>query len=501
RVIYLNKEDAFAAQCLEAIKDGIKLADKQIDDNAQAYFSSKEEMTDLFADLPGALEQTVKIADACEVEIPFGRRLLPKYPVPDGQSASQYLNELCYKGLEEAGVSKKTIYVDRLTYELETIKKMGFCDYFLIVWDFMKFAKDRNILTGPGRGSAAGSLVAYVLGITTVDPLEHGLLFERFLNPERVTMPDIDLDFPDHRRDEVIRYVVNKYGALHAAQIVTFGTLSAKAVIRDVARVFGLTSKELEQLSKMIPSRPGLTLQQQYRESTRFREWVHQTAEHEKIYQTALTLEGLPRHTSTHAAGMVITEEPLTELVAIQEGHDGVLLTQFPMDALEELGLLKIDLLGLRNLSVLERMIDSIYYVEGKRLTLQNIPLQNEETFHLLGEGKTTGIFQLESEGMRNVLKKLQPNRFEDIVAVNALYRPGPMESIPLYVDRKHGRQPVHYPHPHLKDILETTYGVLIYQEQIMQIASRLAGFSLGEADLLRRAVSKKKKDVLNSER
>ncbi|WP_231603518.1 DNA polymerase III subunit alpha [Bacillus sp. FJAT-27231] len=501
RVTYLNKEDAFAVQCLEAIKDGVKLADKQIDDNNQAYLSSKEEMANLFADLPDALEQTEKIAQVCEVDISFGRRLLPKYPLPDHQSASDYLRELCYKGLEKVGASTEKAYVDRLEYELETIEKMEFCDYFLIVWDFMKFAKERVILTGPGRGSAAGSLVAYVLGITTVDPLEYGLLFERFLNPERVTMPDIDLDFPDHRRDEVIRYVVNKYGSLHAAQIITFGTLSAKAVIRDVARVFGFTSKELEQLSKMIPSRPGLTLQQHYTDSVRFREWVNETNEHEKVYQTALTLEGLPRHTSTHAAGMVITDQPLTELVPIQEGHDGVLLTQFPMDALEELGLLKIDLLGLRNLSVLERMLDSIYYIEGKRLTLQNIPLQNKETFQLLGEGKTTGIFQLESEGMRNVLKKLQPNHFEDIVAVNALYRPGPMESIPLYIERKHGHQPVHYPHPDLQAILEPTYGVLIYQEQIMQIASRLAGFSLGEADLLRRAVSKKKKDVLNSER
>lgn len=500
RVTYLNEEEAFAVQCLEAIRDGVKLADKQIDDNNQAYLSSKEKMAQLFADLPDALAQTVKIANECKVDIPLGRRLLPKYPLPEGQSASQYLEQLCHKGLEEIGASGKPSYAERLSYELETIKKMGFCDYFLIVWDFMKFAKDNHILTGPGRGSAAGSLVAYVLGITTVDPLEHGLLFERFLNPERVTMPDIDLDFPDHRRDEVIRYVADKYGTLHAAQIITFGTLSAKAVIRDIARVFGLSSKELEQLSKIIPSRPGVTLKQQYADSDRFREWVHQTGEHEKIYQTALTLEGLPRHTSTHAAGMVITEEPLTELVAVQEGHDHVLLTQFPMDALEELGLLKIDLLGLRNLTILERMIDSIYYVEGKRLDLQNIPLQNKETFQLLGEGKTTGIFQLESAGMRNVLMKLQPNRFEDIVAVNALYRPGPMESIPRYIERKHGRQPVHYPHPDLKDILEPTYGVLIYQEQIMQIASKFAGFSLGEADLLRRAVSKKKKDVLDSE-
>ncbi|MFK2824648.1 DNA polymerase III subunit alpha [Bacillus sp. B190/17] len=501
RVTYLNREDAFAVQCLEAIRDGVKLGDKHIDENDRAYFSSKEEMSELFADLPQALEQTMRVAEACEVNLSFDRRLLPKYPIPNGQSAASYLTELCRSGLEEAGVLGQPAYENRLVYELQTIERMGFCDYFLIVWDFMKFAKDEHILTGPGRGSAAGSLVAYALGITTVDPLEHDLLFERFLNPERVSMPDIDLDFPDHRRDEVIRYVANRYGALHAAQIITFGTLSAKAVMRDIARVFGFSAKELERLSRLIPSRPGLTLSQHYEEAGNFREWVCETDVHEKVYKLALILEGLPRHTSTHAAGMVITEEPLTELVAIQEGSDGVFLTQFPMDTLEDLGLLKIDLLGLRNLTIVERMMDSIYYAEGKRVTLQNIPLQNEETFRLLGEGKTTGIFQLESEGMRKVLMRLKPNRFEDIVAVNALYRPGPMEHIPLYIERKHGHRPIDYPHPDLRDILEPTYGVLIYQEQIMQIASKLAGFSLGEADLLRRAVSKKNKDVLDSER
>lgn len=501
QVAYIEKDDAFALQCLEAIRDGEQLTDRMIDDHQRAYFTSQQEMAEWFADIPEALQRTSEIAAACEVELSFGRPLLPHFPYTGGKPAGVFLQELCLKGLEEAGLVHQSEYRERLLYELNIIERMGFSDYFLIVWDFMKFARERQILTGPGRGSAAGSLVAYVLHITTVDPLEYGLLFERFLNPERVSMPDIDLDFPDHRRDEVIQYISEKYGSLHAAQIITFGTLSAKAVMRDVARTFGFSTKELEQLSKMIPTRLGIKLQQVYEESEKFRAWIEASSNHEKLYKTALTLEGLPRHTSTHAAGMVITEQPLTDLIAIQEGHEQTFLTQFPMDILEQLGLLKIDLLGLRNLTILERILESIYYSEGKKLNLKNIPLQDNKTFQLLGEGRTTGIFQLESEGMRKVLTRLQPSHFEDIVAVNALYRPGPMENIPAYIDRKHGRKPVEYPHSDIKEILEPTYGVLIYQEQIIQIASKFAGFSLGEADLLRRAVSKKKRDVLDAER
>nr|WP_100331832.1 DNA polymerase III subunit alpha [Bacillus xiapuensis] len=501
RVRYLTKDEAFAYQCLQAIRDGEKLSGSEPDGEPSHYLTSADEMAALFPDEAEALARTAHVAEACDVELPFGRRLLPKYPHTGEKSSSECLKALCIKGLEEAGVASNPEYQQRLHYELETIERMGFSDYFLIVWDFMSFARNEGILTGPGRGSAAGSLVAYALGITAVDPLRYGLLFERFLNPERVTMPDIDLDFPDHRRDEVIQYVARTYGELHAAQIVTFGTLSAKAVMRDVARVFGFSAKEMDRLSGLLPSRPGCTLEQAYTESAALREWAGQTDRNQKLFQTALILEGLPRHTSTHAAGMVITEQPLTELIAIQEGHEGVFLTQFPMDTLEELGLLKIDLLGLRNLTLLERILKSIAYSAGKKIDLKNIPLQDRETFRLLGEGKTAGIFQLESDGMRKVLMKLQPTHFEDIVAVNALYRPGPMENIPAYIDRKHGRKPVEFPHPDLKDILEPTYGVLIYQEQIMQIASRLAGFSLGEADLLRRAVSKKKREVLEKER
>lgn len=501
RVTHLHREEAFALRCLKAIRDGEKLSDGQTESDSGSYFASPEEAAAWFLDEPEVLQETARLAEECQVDLAFGRHLLPKYPLSGGQTASAYLKDICRKAMKQAGTEGEPAYEQRLSYELKIIEEMGFSDYFLIVWDFMSFAKEQRILTGPGRGSAAGSLVAYLLGITSVDPIKYGLLFERFLNPARISMPDIDLDFPDHRRDEVIRYIGRKFGKLHAAQIITFGTLSAKAVMRDIARVFHFSTKDLEELSRVLSARGGPTLQQQYRESARFRDWVHRSEKHQKIYETALLLEGLPRHTSTHAAGMVITDEPLTELTAVQAGHDDLYLTQFPMDALEELGLLKIDLLGLRNLTILERILDSIYYAEGKKLSLQNIPLQDEATFQLLGEGNTTGIFQMESEGMRRVLKSLKPNRFEDIVAVNALYRPGPMESIPLYIERKHGKKPVAYPHPDLQKILEPTYGVLIYQEQIMRIASEFAGFSLGEADLLRRAVSKKNREVLQQER
>jgi DNA polymerase-3 subunit alpha len=327
------------------------------------------------------------------------------------------------------------------------------------------------------------------------------LLFERFLNPERVTMPDIDTDIPDNRRDEVIEYVVGKYGQLHVAQIVTFGTMAAKASLRDVGRVFGLNSKELEQLSRLIPSRLGIDLSTAYKESTQLQTYVKENSFNQRLFRTALKLEGLPRHTSTHAAGVVLSEKPLVELIPIQSGHNQVYLTQYSMEYLEELGLLKMDFLGLRNLTLIDTILKSISRVSREKLNLDAIPLNDQATYELLSRGETSGIFQLESEGMKKVLTRLKPTRFEDIVAVNALYRPGPMENIPLFIDRKHGLQPVIYPHPDLKPILENTYGVIVYQEQIMQIASQMAGFSLGEADLLRRAVSKKKKEVLDLER
>ncbi|OCA91370.1 DNA polymerase III subunit alpha [Bacillus sp. FJAT-27225] len=502
-VYYLEKEDSLAHECLLAIRDGAKLQD---DDRATLqgegyYLKDPVEMAKQFSDFPEALENTIEIAGKCSVEFEFGKFHMPKYPLPEGTSPDQELKRICLKGLKERHSTFGGEYQERLRYELAVIKNMNFSDYFLIVWDFMKYARDNGILTGPGRGSAAGSLVAYSLYITDVDPLEHGLLFERFLNPERITMPDIDIDFPDHRRDEVIAYVADKYGELHVAQIATFGTLAAKAALRDVGRAFGLNTKELDQLSKAIPSRNGITLEEAFRESSRLREIVNENPMYQKLFDTAKKLEGLPRHTSTHAAGVVITGSQLVDLIPIQHGHNGVYLTQYSMEHLEEIGMLKMDFLGLRNLSLLETIAASIRKDTGKQLDIKSLPLNDGKTFELLAQGETTGIFQLESEGMRKVLVRLKPTRFEDIVAVNALYRPGPMENIPLFIDRKHGREKTTYPHKVLEPILEPTYGVIVYQEQIMQIASAMAGFSLGEADLLRRAVSKKKKDVLDKER
>ncbi|MBS4199959.1 DNA polymerase III subunit alpha [Bacillus sp. FJAT-49732] len=502
-VRFLEKKDSFAYTCLKAIRDGEKLSnfDELTGEESEYYFKSQQEMAELFSDMPEALENTLKIVDDCNVMIKTHQELLPKYPIPDGETAEELLKSLCFAGLKDRVARSDKRYIDRLNYELQIIGKMGFDDYFLIVWDFMKFSREQAILTGPGRGSAAGSLVSYVLGITDVDPIEHGLLFERFLNPERVSMPDIDIDFPDHRRDEVIEYVMNKYGKLHVAQILTFGTFATRAAIRDTARVFGMNTKELDQLSRLIPSRFGSNLAQAYKESDGLKAFVNESDLNRKLYETALKIEGLPRHTSTHAAGVIISEKPLTDIIPIQGDESSTFLTQFPMEDLEEIGLLKMDFLGLRNLSLLERIVKSIEIRIGKKINPKEIPFYDEKTFAMLRKGDTTGIFQLESEGMRKVLRELGPTEFEDIVAVNALYRPGPMENIPEYIARKHGKKEVHFLHSDLKHILELTYGVIVYQEQIMQIASVMAGFTLGEADLLRRAVSKKKKEVLDQER
>jgi DNA polymerase III subunit alpha len=503
QVFYLLQEDALAHESLLAIKNGDKLQDEHREklESDQYYFKSSEEMVDLFSDTPQVLENTIRIANECNLSLQFNQQHLPKFPTGNSHTADSLLEEICLSGLEARYPNPSSLYQERLNYELKIIKNMKFSDYFLIVWDFMKFARENDILTGPGRGSAAGSLVAYVLQITDVDPIEHELLFERFLNPERISMPDIDIDFPDHSRDEVIRYVARKYGELHVAQIVTFGTLAAKAALRDVGRVFGLNSKELDQLSRLVPSQLGISLKSAYQESEGLRRFVKESPLHEKLFNTAQRLEGLPRHTSTHAAGVIISEEPLVQVIPIQTGHQDVFLTQYSMEYLEDVGLLKMDFLGLRNLSLLESILTNIKKGLGKRVDIKSLPLNDQATFDLLSNGDTTGIFQLESDGMRKVLMRLKPSQFEDIVAVNALYRPGPMENIPLYIERKHGLKPIEYPHPDLKSILEKTYGVIVYQEQIMQIASKLAGFSLGEADLLRRAVGKKKKEVLDKER
>lgn len=503
QVHYLDREDAFSHECLLAIKNGEKLQDDDRTrlESDQYYLKTGDEMVEYISEYPESLENTLHIAERCNVVLELNKQHLPKYPVESGSTADEYLERICLEGMKKRFSNPQEEYFNRLQYELAVIKRMKFSDYFLIVWDFMKYARDHQILTGPGRGSAAGSLVAYVLQITDVDPIEHQLLFERFLNPERISMPDIDIDFPDHRRDEVIEYVAKKYGELHVAQIVTFGTLATKAALRDVGRAFGLNPKELDQLSKLVPSRLGVNLLNAYKESEPLRKFISQSELNKRLFETAVKLEGLPRHTSTHAAGVVISEVPLVQMVPIQLGHNNVYLTQYSMEHLDDVGLLKMDFLGLRNLSLIETILESIQRKTGKKIDIRSIPLNDPQTYALLARGETTGIFQLESEGMRKVLMRLVPSGFEDIVAVNALYRPGPMENIPLFIDRKHGREKVFYPHPDLEPILANTYGVIVYQEQIMQIAAKMAGFSLGEADLLRRAVSKKQKDVLDRER
>ncbi|SDY57847.1 DNA polymerase III subunit alpha [Bacillus sp. 166amftsu] len=502
-VRYVNQSDALVQECLLSVQSGTKMTDPDRPrlKTDQYYLKSAVEMQALFSHEEEAVQNTVHIAERCRVEIPFHVNQLPKFSVPSNETSDAYLRRICNEGLKQRYRTVQDVHRKRLEHELEVISRMGFSDYFLIVWDFMKYAHEHDILTGPGRGSAAGSLVSYVLEITDIDPIEYDLLFERFLNPERVTLPDIDIDFPDIRRDEMIRYVKDKYGQLRVAQIVTFGTLAAKAAIRDIARVMGLPPRDIDIFSKLIPSKLGITLKEAYEESRSLREFVQGNLLHERVFEIAKRVEGLPRHTSIHAAGVIMSQEPLTGSVAIQEGHNDVYVTQYPAEVLEELGLLKMDFLGLRNLTLLENILNFIVTKTGKQIDIRNLPLEDEKTFQLLGKGDTTGVFQLESGGMRNVLRSLKPNEFEDIVAVNALYRPGPMEQIPTFIESKHGKRQIHYLHADLKPILKSTYGVIVYQEQIMQIASQLAGFSLGEADLLRRAVSKKNREILDQER
>ncbi|OIJ12404.1 DNA polymerase III subunit alpha [Anaerobacillus alkalilacustris] len=502
QVMYVSKEDALAHKCLLAIDQGTTLHELQGAFQTEEYYlKPKDEMIELFSYIPDAIINSQKIADSCNVELVLGGQALPKYPLEEGKNPKDYLRELCFQGLQKRYTDITKDVESRLQYELEIIDQMQFNEYFLIVWDFMKFAQDQGMITGPGRGSAAGSLVAYVLNITNVDPIKYDLLFERFLNPERITMPDIDIDFPDTRREEVIDYVYQKYGKNHVAQIITFGTLAAKAALRDVGKVIGLPLKQIDNIAKLIPSRPNLTIDEAVKETPVLQKQIQQNEEIREWFRLARRVEGLPRHASTHAAGIIISKDRLTDKVPLQKGHSDVLLTQYPMTILEEVGLLKMDFLGLRNLSFIEEIINHINKMEDKRIDINTIPLNDNKTFQLLGKGDTTGVFQLESPGMRRVLANLKPTEFEDIVAVNALYRPGPMENIPLYIEGKHKKRQVTYLHKDLKPILEKTYGVIIYQEQIMQIASKMAGFSLGEADILRRAVSKKNLETLEEQR
>ncbi|MEO3944012.1 DNA polymerase III subunit alpha [Gorillibacterium sp. CAU 1737] len=513
-VHYLRQEDHEVQDILLAIGTG-----KTLDDPdrfkmtvQELYMKSPAEMAELFPHLPEALANTQRIADKCTLTLEFGRSILPEFrPMPEGMDAPAYLRQLCREGLAErfpedaSAIGSESDLActrrERLAYELGVIESMGFADYFLIVWDFIRYARENGIAVGPGRGSSAGSLVAYSLRITDVDPIRHNLLFERFLNPERISMPDIDVDFSDERRDEVIDYVVAKYGHEHVAQIITFGTMAAKGAVRDVGRVMNLPYAEVDRAAKMIPQRLGVTLKQALELNPDLRAQCERQASTRRLIDLAMKVEGMPRHASTHAAGVVISREPLTHYVPLQEGSEKTALTQFTMENLEAIGLLKMDFLGLRTLSIIERTLDWIQQETGEALDFAKLGFEDVATFELLGHGETTGIFQLESPGMRRVLKEMKPSSFADIVSVLALYRPGPMEFIPRYIECKHGLAEVVYPHPDLRPILEDTYGIIVYQEQIMQIASLMAGFSLGEADLLRRAVSKKKREVLDRER
>lgn len=487
-VHYIHREDAYTHDCLLAIRTGSHLNDPKRFRFAtdQCDLKSPQEMHQLFAHLPEALQNTVAIAKRCQVEIPLGQNLLPRFPLPQGQEAATFLLQLGKRGLQKRyGKPSKEAWT-RFHYEYEIITQRGLADYFLVVWDVVRFAKQQKIAVGPGRGSAAGSLLAYVLGITEVDPLEHDLLFERFLNPERQTLPDIDIDLNDERRDEVIRYVRQRFGHESVAQVITFGRLAPRAAVRDVGRVMDLNAGTVDRVAKSLGRNRGQTLQ------TALAIW-QQEPEAVKLLQTAIRLEGIARHVSTHAAGVIISPAPLVEHVPLQKGHEEGLLTQYPMEALEALGLVKIDLLGLRNLTIIEQTLQMIE---------QDVQFDYDDakTFSLLSRGETDGVFQLESPGMRRVLREVAPSSFEELVAILALYRPGPMEQIPHYIAAKKGKQ-IDYPHPDLKPILEKTYGVIVYQEQIMQIAAQMAGFRLGEADTLRRAIAKKKREELERQR
>ncbi|MCH5584340.1 DNA polymerase III subunit alpha [Shimazuella sp. AN120528] len=501
-VHYTNKQDTHTHDCLLCIGTGSKLADENRFrfDTDQVYLKSTEEMAALFPHVPEAIYNTVKLANRCNVHLPLGEILLPAFPVPDSFSPKEYLAALCQKGLTKRYQEPDETIIKRLDYELRVIDQMGFNDYFLIVWDLVRFAWKQGIAVGPGRGSAAGSLVAYLLGITQVDPIRYELLFERFLNPERINLPDIDIDFDYERRDEVIEYARKRFGEDRVAQIITFGTMAPRAAVRDVGRVMGIPYQQVDKLSKYIPGTPGITLEQAIKQEPLLQEEIEHNPTVRQLFQTVAKIEGIPRHPSTHAAGIVIAPSPLTDYVPLQEGSGIGPITQYPMESLEAIGLLKMDLLGLRYLTVIERAKKFIGQQTGKAFQFDD-EMNDSATYALLSSGETSGIFQLESAGMRNVLKKLKPSNFEDIVAVNALYRPGPIEQIPRFIRAKYGQEKTHIPHPILTEILQNTYGIIVYQEQIMQIASTLAGFTLGEADILRRAVGKKKKELLHEQR
>ena len=500
---YINAEDWEAHDILLCIQTGKKVADenRMRYEGGQYYVKSEEEMRELFSYIPEAIDNTAKIAERCNVEIEFGVTKLPRYEVPEGYDSWGYLNYLCSEGFKERYPEDDGTLKERLEYELGVIKSMGYVDYFLIVWDFINFARSHGIAVGPGRGSAAGSIVSYCLKITNIDPIRYQLLFERFLNPERVSMPDIDVDFCYERRQEVIDYVVEKYGKDQVAQIVTFGTLAARGVIRDVGRVMDLPYSLCDQVSKMVPAELNITLDLALKKNPELKALYDTDEQVHKLIDMSRRLEGLPRHTSMHAAGVVISRTNIDEYVPLSRGSDGTITTQFTMTTLEELGLLKMDFLGLRTLTVLQDAVAMIQKDHGVKLDLDHIDFNDKKVMESIGTGKDDGVFQLESGGMKSFMKELKPESLEDIIAGISLYRPGPMDFIPKYLKGKNDPAAITYTCPQLEHILKPTYGCIVYQEQVMQIVRDLAGYTLGRSDLVRRAMSKKKADVMARER
>lgn len=502
---YIDKSDGECHDVLLCIQMG-----KTVDDparmkfpNNEFYLKSPGEMAQLFGAYPEALENSCEIANRCNVNLEFGHLHLPVFPVPEGLTADDYLTQLCREKVQERYGSSNEEIAGRLDYELEVIRKMGYSGYFLIVWDFINYARKNNIPVGPGRGSAAGSIVSYLLGITNIDPLQYGLLFERFLNPERVTMPDIDIDFCYEKRGKVIDYVSERYGADRVAQIITFGTMAAKAAIRDVGRALNIPYGEVDRIAKMVPNELGITLKRALEINNELKTAYDTEPAVRKLMDLAIAVEGLPRHASTHAAGLVISKEPLTHYVPLQNSAEGFLTTQYDKDRVEEIGLLKMDLLGLRTLTVIGDTVELVQQSRGIAIDIDHIPLADEKVGAMLSRGDTSGVFQLESSGMTALVKDLRPESFADLIPLVALYRPGPLGSgmVTDFIEGRHGKKKIEYLHPILEPILKDTFGVILYQEQVMQIASAMAGFSLGQADLLRRAMGKKKHDVLAAQR
>ncbi len=512
---YLNREDAFAQEVLMCISTGKTLSDENRirHESDEYYLKPPETMARQFAHLPDALQATLDIAARCDVTLDLGNHYLPRFPVPEGYDLKGYLRKVATEGLERRFQEMRKrgqefderLYRERLEHELEIIISMDFPGYFLIVWDFIRHAKETGVPVGPGRGSGAGSLVAYSLRITNIDPMPYDLLFERFLNPERVSMPDFDVDFCMNRRDEVIKYVADKYGHDNVAQIITFGVLKARSCIRDVARVMGLSYGEADRIAKLIPDELNITLDAALEKEPRLRQVLEEKEEYQQLYETARSLEGLNRHSGVHAAGVVIGEKPIYEYVPVRRADDGGLVTQFAKDEVELAGLVKFDFLGLKTLTLIDhavRLVNAGRPAE-ERLDIDRIPLDDAKTFQLLGRADTLGVFQLESSGFQEIIRRLRPDRFEDIIALVALYRPGPLKAglVESYIKRKHGQERIVYAHPAMEPILAPTYGVIVYQEQVMRIAVDLCGFTMGQADVLRKAMGKKKPEVMAKQR